>query len=292
MLMRAQIGVSVLALALAAGAASASTVSYSTGFEPTAFTPGNINGQAGWSQTNPAFVGNVDTAAARTGVHGFRRSNAFASGSFGDQTFSPGLGVGVGEPTAVGYTAGYNRFETSFWFRAASSTAGDGSVLGIAPTDAGGSRAMAINLFNSSADSGVRVRAFSAINAGPLGAPTTFPFYVDQVLARDAWHQIAIAIDFVPGPTNDVVTVSINGSVVGSGTTWEDYYRFSSEQSGAPNLNQLFAIDRMIFRSAGGSVPGAQGFDFDDLTYSAVPAPGAAALLGLGGLLAARRRRD
>lgn len=280
----------LVSVGLAASAASASVVTYSTGFEPAAFTPGNINGQSGWSQTNPNFVGNVDTAAARTGVHGFRRSNAFGQGSFSDQTLSPSLGVGVGEPTAVGATPGYNRFETSFWFRAVSSSVGDNSVIGIAPTDAGGSRMMSIALRNNAADGGVRVQAFGVTNSGPLPSASTFVTAVDTVVARDSWHRIDVSIDFIPGAGNDVVSFSLNGGPVTTFASWENYYRFDLEQSGPPNLNQLFAIDRLIFRSSG-TVAGAQGFDIDDLSYSAVPAPGAAGLLGLGGLLAARRRR-
>jgi hypothetical protein len=40
-----------------------------------------------------------------------------------------------------------------------------------------------------------------------------------------------------------------------------------------------------------GNNGGFFGFDFDNFTYDVVPAPSAAALLGLGGLIAARRRR-
>ena len=40
-----------------------------------------------------------------------------------------------------------------------------------------------------------------------------------------------------------------------------------------------------------GNNGGFFGFDFDNFTYDRVPAPGAAVLLGLGGLVAARRRR-
>ena len=36
---------------------------------------------------------------------------------------------------------------------------------------------------------------------------------------------------------------------------------------------------------------GAQGFHFDDLSYTAVPAPGAVALLAAAGMIASNRRR-
>ena len=67
--------------------------SFSTGFEPSeGYTLGSINGQNGWQVTNASFNQAVTNAAALSGTQSFLRSNNYASGSFGDQVFSPSFG--------------------------------------------------------------------------------------------------------------------------------------------------------------------------------------------------------
>ncbi len=89
------------ALALGLAGAFASTAGADVvgpiNFEPPAYTTGNINGQQGWSKTGPYDVEVADVSAFPAASHYFfgsqalRLSNAITSGSFGDQTFSPGL---------------------------------------------------------------------------------------------------------------------------------------------------------------------------------------------------------
>ena len=70
------------------------------------YTAVNINNQNGWSKTGTfdAEVANVSDFSAASG-YGFgtkalRISDAVTSGSFGDQTFSPGLANEAGETSA------------------------------------------------------------------------------------------------------------------------------------------------------------------------------------------------
>ena len=71
--------------------------------EPPSYTPGDINGQNGWMKTGPydvavASVSSFPAAAGYGfGAQALRVSNAVASGSFSDQTFSPGLSSAAGE---------------------------------------------------------------------------------------------------------------------------------------------------------------------------------------------------
>src|SRR2546430_1474858 len=92
--------VAVLAFA-GAVAARADSVGPIT-FEPPTYTTGNIDGQNGWMKTGPYDVAVVKVSAfAAAASYGFglqalRLSDAITSGSFGDQTFSPGLAQAAG----------------------------------------------------------------------------------------------------------------------------------------------------------------------------------------------------
>src|SRR5579872_2155121 len=96
----------VVGLALTAGfaaKANADIVGPIT-FEPSqGYAPGDINGQQGWKKTGP-YDAKVATIAAFPAASGYgfqtqalRLSDAVTSGSFGDQTFSPGLSSPAGE---------------------------------------------------------------------------------------------------------------------------------------------------------------------------------------------------
>src|SRR5689334_13220050 len=81
--------------ALAAGPAHADSIGPIT-FEPPAYSVGNINGQNGWSMTGSYDVAVVNIASFPAaagygfGSQALRSSDAVTSGSFGDQTFTPG----------------------------------------------------------------------------------------------------------------------------------------------------------------------------------------------------------
>ena len=94
------------------GVAAARADSLSIGFENPPYTAGSIDGQDNWGgqnppgiAINPAIDQAVSTTNPRTGSQHFRISSFFTSGSFGDQTFSPSLTDGAGEPGA--YTDGF-----------------------------------------------------------------------------------------------------------------------------------------------------------------------------------------
>jgi hypothetical protein len=48
-------------------------------------------------------------------------------------------------------------------------------------------------------------------------------------------------MDVIDGPSNDVVKVYIDGALVHTGTSWENYYRYDSEASAeqSPRIGSL-----------------------------------------------------
>ncbi len=218
-------------------------------FEPPTYVVGDIHGQNGWMKTNPLFDVKVEAVASYPAAAGYnfgtqalRLSNAYASGSFGDQTFSPATDP-AGEDAA-------NHFDASFWFGTALATYQPGMVTSVSPDDGQGSR-MSYLRFEDQVD-GVHVFFVDVVNPGPLGTESNFREYDIATLDRTRAHSIAFSIDFVDGPANDVVKIYIDGVLEHTGTTWEDYYRYDAEQ--IPNGNQVPDVSKMLFREAGAPV--------------------------------------
>ncbi len=261
-----------LALASAARADSIGPI----GFE--AYSLGNIDGQEGWSNTKPfdAEVADVSLFPAASG-YGFgtkalRISNAVISGSFGDQPFAPKLSQAADEAGPV------THFESSFEIGTAEATqqeggAGEFASLSVSPDDGLGSR-MSFLRFDDLAD-GVHV-FFDDVTDHAFGETAEFNETDIATLAQGTAHTVRFSIDLVPGPANDVVRIFIDGSLVHTGTSWEDYYRNDPEQAG--NGNVVPEIKTLIFRQ-GGSVneyPGDldRGYLLDHVSlWSAEPAP-------------------
>ena len=84
---------------------------------------------------------------------------------------------------------------------------------------------------------GVHVFFEDAVDKGPLGTPATFRESDIATLSRDRSHLIQFSIDFKDGAANDTVKIYIDGKLVKTGTTWEDYYRYDPEQT--PQGNQV-----------------------------------------------------
>lgn len=275
---------SIIALSatLGLGVSTASASTYSTDFE--SFTAGSINGQDGWTATNPAFAQGIVNVG---GAHGnvFLRANTYTSGSFGDQPMSPGV-TPVGEVGSVNY-AGNHLSTASFDFRAVNDGSNDGSQTSVTLTDAPGSRMWNVSLENG--PGGVSLTTYN-IDPTLVGGHVSFN-PVTLATGLTGWHTLSVSSTFVNGSDNDQVNYYLDGNLVGSTGTWEEYYRLDTEQAG--NGNQLFASDRLLFRTGGAAVAGAAGFHFDNVSLAtAVPEPTGIALLGLGaGALLLQRRR-
>jgi hypothetical protein len=267
-------GLASLMLAVAIIPAAASADSASINFENPPYTAGNINGQDGWSKTGPydaAVVNNI-YGISSFGSQSLRISNGVTSGSFGDQTFSKPLVNEAGETDALngGQSGGTRQphFETQFDIASTSSSQQPGLVLSVSPDRGDGAR-MSYLRFEDQAD-GIHV-FFDDVQG--TSNPANFVETEVATITR-APHAIKLSIDFVDGPSNDVVKIYIDGALKHTGTTWENYYRFDDESN--PTLvSNSRTVDSLLFRTGGTAVQANQGngFLFDNLSLLSGPIP-------------------
>ncbi|HVW67159.1 MAG TPA: LamG domain-containing protein, partial [Candidatus Peribacteraceae bacterium] len=246
-----------------------STPSCSTSSSFDSFTDGSVNGQGGWKSTGPFDQAVVDNTYGYSsfGCKSLRISNAVTSGGFGNQTFAAPTADTAGESTI----ASNNHFDAQFDIAATQPGVETGLTLSVSPDDGNGSR-MSYLSFTDEPD-GIHVGFYDVTDSGPIGTVANFNETDLPTLSRATPHIVRFSIDFVDGPGNDVVNIYIDGSLVHTGTTWEDYYRFDPEQAG--NGNKLFPIDTLIFRAGGTAAPStsSKGFLFDNFSLASINLP-------------------
>ncbi len=244
--------------------------SVSVNFETPTYTVGNINNQDGWMKT-----GSFDSAVA-SNVYGYgtfggqslRMSDAVTSGSFGDQTFAKPLVDSVGETaaTAGSYSVGTLRphFEMQFDIAATQLAQQPGMHTSVSPDRGDGSR-MSYLRFE---DNILGIDVFFDDVQGTTNPANFVETQIGTGLSRAVPHTIKLTMDTLEGDSNDVVKVWIDGLLVHTGTSWENYYRFDSESSfeQSPRI-----VKTVLFRESGTATPAnaGNGFLFDNLSLSA-----------------------
>lgn len=229
------------------------------------FDEGTIDGQHGWRVSghfDQEIVAN-ETGPASFGLKAFRFSNAYASGGFDNQVFAAPMSANVGETDATPAGARDSHFEMSFDFiSAVPNLEQPGLTVNLSPDRGDGSRMSYVKL-SDSAD-GVDVSFFDV-----EGATNPANFVESPVatgLDRSVVHTVKLAFDAIDGPSNDIVRVYVDGELMHTGTSWEDYYRYDAEAHAeqGPRL-----VNTVLFRanSAQPSVLG-KGFLFDHIELS------------------------
>lgn len=253
-------------------------------FESPTYTLGNVNGQDGWAFTGPYDVAvSSSLGTAGFGSQSFRISNAVTSGSFGDWAFSKPLANEAGETAAAndGLSGGTRQAHFEAQFQIASTVPGaqqPGLQFSFAPDRGDGARMSYLRfedqsdnihvLFNDYQD----LTPFGGAVGDPNGCDGSDNFFETDVatLNRSTPHTVKLTMDFVDGPRNDVVKVFIDGVLVKTGTSWEDYFRYCEG-------NPTRTVDSLIFqaRSGSGTAPTTLGYGYliDSLNLSSGPIP-------------------
>lgn len=230
---------------------------------------GSVNGKDHWKATGPFDQGVVDNTYGfpSFGAKTFRISNAVTSGSFGDQTFVKPAANEAGETDASDHGSPVgtrvNHFVQQFDIAAASPSQQAGLSISVSPDRGDGSRMSYLRFDDAAA--GIDVTFYDTPG---IGNPASFtPTVVATGLDRAVPHTVKFDMTFVDGPDNDIVKIYIDGTLVHTGTTWENYYRFDSESSAeqAPR-----AISTLIIRAGGSAVPATSGagFLFDNFSFT------------------------
>lgn len=214
------------------------------------FALGSVNGQDGWSVSNTSIdqaivaVTRSGAAFADFGGQALRLSDAVGTNVFDQQLVAPRLSVPVGETEATpGTNPRNNRFEASFDFTTTSETEQVGLQTEVSPYG-GPAERMTFLLLEDRPD-GLAVVTTEYTRDTVNSADVFTSVDVATGLSRTAPHKVRISVTTVDGDSNDVVQVYVDGALGHTGGSWEEYYRFSSEQSGDP-FPAL--IDTLIFR--------------------------------------------
>ena len=248
----------------------------SVNFENPPYTIGSISGQDGWS--NAVNLNYDQGVVANTygyssfGDQAFRMSDAVTSGSFGDWVFAKPLTDAVGEVDSTNGTflpgTLQRHFEMQFDIASTVPTAQQpGMHLSVSPDRGDGSR-MSYLGFSDETD-GIKVTFYDVQGTSN---PANFVAADLGTYDRSVPHHIKLTMDTLDGPSNDVVKVWIDGNLVHTGTSWENYYRYDSEASAeqSPRI-----VKTAIFQARGTATPAdlGKGFLFDNVSISSGSIP-------------------
>ena len=236
------------------------------------YTLGDIN-QDGWSMAgsyDAAVVSNTYGYAA-FGSKSLRMSNYYTSGSF-DQVFAKPLVDAVGEVDATNGSFDPGTLQRYFVMQfdiasADPSAQQENLAVSVSPDRGDGSR-MSFLRFEDGV-SGIDVY-FDDWQVTPADFVET---EIATGLDRTVPHTIKLTMEVKDGPSNDVVNVYIDGALVHSGTSWEDFYRYDPEQSFEPSPRIVKSVTFMARDNHPAATDVGKGFLFDNisLTSSAPP---------------------
>ena len=256
----------------------------------------SVDGQGGWN-SGPKWDESVVDIGGNTV---WRVSNAVTAGSFGDMPFAPRPGglpttpatdpINSNPASFAGESstgAAFTRFFASFDFRSATGAAQSGLSVTVSPDNGQGGRQSFVDLEDNG--SSLDVVTYDVDAAGNFVGPMT----IANGLSYTDWHTLAFELLFSDGSDNDVANIFVDGSLVHTGTSWEQFYRFfqsALHPLGVPVQTLLFRISG----TAAGNTKGG-GFYIDNVrtAVSNVPEPGTLMLFAFGliGLAILRRRR-
>ncbi len=240
------------------------------------YSLGSVNGQDGWSMTGPYDVEIVSNTYgyATFGSQSLRISNAVTSGSFGDHAFSKPVADEAGESTSSdafngGLSGGTRQpyFEAEWDFASTVPGSEQPGLSTVASPDRGdGARMSWVQMTDT--PTGLEVNFFDyQISADPPVGDFVST-NVASGLDRTVPHRIKITMEFIDGPENDIVKVYVDGTLMHTGTSWEDFFR----QNQPPGTR---TVDCVLFRVGGTAAPATlgNGFVIDNFRVLSGPIP-------------------
>ena len=259
----------VAAMLLAAPLARADTA----GWDFESFNPGPIGGQQGWLMSGSYDVAVADTtppsvipAPTGFGWRSLRISNAVTDPAFWDQAYSPSLSSPAGESSSsYGDQSGGPRqphFEASFDLASATPGAEQQDLsMSISPDRGDGSR---MGLLRVSDEPSGLLLEWVDYPLASKGSDGHVPQQTQTIVAgldRSVVHHIKIVEDFVEGFDNDHVQIWLDGAQIGSGETWENYWR--NDVSAISAGNRVPMVDSLDFRlDSNPNAPWTHGLGF------------------------------
>jgi hypothetical protein len=241
------------------------------------FTTGvSVDGQGGWGIGFglPNITVDEEVTDDGTGNTVFRFSNAVVSGSLGDMPFAPrpaGMPIYPGDTSTdpvlgqpdmfageSSTTAQYQRFIASLDFRSATGAAQANLGIAVSADNGAGGRMSYVQIVDSG--SGLDLVTYDIDAAGDFVGPQT----IATGLSYTEWYTLVFEVLFYDGPSNDVVKIYLDGALIHTGTSWEDYFTatdLSSYPLGVP-------VQTLVFSA--GSTPAPDnnggGLYFDNIT--------------------------
>ena len=212
-----------------------------------------------------------------------RISNAVTSGCYSDQTFSGRTANVAGQADARSRSANdlidyaiaggmlQNHFEAEWSFASTVPRAQQPGLEVVASPARGDDARMS---WIQMADLPDGLAVIFAERSNPASAGDFLLSTVARRLDRRVPHNVRITMDFIDGPSNDVVRVFVDGHLKHTGTSWENYYFYDTNGKanfgGAPPV-----VNRMMFRTGSDlhrGIPGdaapatrGHGFAFDNI---------------------------
>ena len=257
---------------------------YFADFEPPTFALGVVHNQDGWSSLAAAGLGCglYDHAIGASSEPSFGRQSLRLSDAvtdcLGDQTFTASTSSSVGESTArtggLASETRRSRFVAQWSFISATPTVEQpGLHLAFSPVPGNGARMFFLALDDTPNGIEIDFQDFRDVNPyGAVGSESkgcaSSDRFRSQVIAttdRSKPHTIRMVLETVEGPHNDVVEIYLDGALIHSGTSWEDYFRWCPEQ-GATGLS--WVVDSLVLHTWGTAHPAnaGKGFFVDNLT--------------------------
>lgn len=242
-----------------------------TDFE--SYTLGPVWGQDGWTggYCGPHDIEIADNALhsgdpASFGTKSFRISNQFTNGCFGD-SFSPSLADEAGEVTAAngGFSGGIRQtaFEVSFAIASSTGALQPGLNIQVSPDRGDGARMSFLRARHTATEMEFEFFDVQGVDPGPAPCLGCANFVSTVFAGYDAArpHSVRLLMHFFDGESNDVVKVFIDGVLVHTGGSWEDYYTMDTESSPTPPMVSR-TVDSLLIRASGSPTAGNAGAGF------------------------------